>query len=467
MARVIQQRTSPPYLAIVFVFLFLVALTLAILFYLGGDKAKKQNAENVDLLAKLVSTSERNETAIQKLTNTAATSRPRVTVVGQLSNRIRQLAKAMIGEEETTGMNSLKRGEEALKQAQELLAKADQSGGLAGQLTDALEKQDKGAKELKNLKAQLALKTGELQKKQKQVDQLSAEQKASLDRLRGQFTDVDKQAHQRETDHQTKLKAAEDEWRRIRADLDANIAEKAQQIEQLRIQFQQAQAENMRLRKQIGEASTPQETVAPQPDGQILEVMENRDFCYINIGKDHRVRPGHNFAVYPRSGIPKDGSDKGKIVVVNVKANVSGCRIVSQKKGDPVVVGDLVGNVAFDPTRTYTFVVEGYFDLHGTQRPSALGTEEVKTLIRRHGGKIIDELNIQTDFLVLGSDPVRPLKPRPEDPPATLAVYTERKKTYDNYNSVKTQAQEMNVPILTTNKFLSFIGYSPTRGLGE
>jgi len=45
MARVIQQRTSPPYLLIIMVFLFLIAATVAVLFYLDREKANQKAAK--------------------------------------------------------------------------------------------------------------------------------------------------------------------------------------------------------------------------------------------------------------------------------------------------------------------------------------------------------------------------------------------------------------------------------------
>ncbi len=42
MARVVTQRTAPPYLLIVMVFLFLIAATLAVLGWMESDKAKKR-----------------------------------------------------------------------------------------------------------------------------------------------------------------------------------------------------------------------------------------------------------------------------------------------------------------------------------------------------------------------------------------------------------------------------------------
>ena len=39
MARAVQSRTGPPYLLITFVFLFLIAAALAVLGFMGADKA--------------------------------------------------------------------------------------------------------------------------------------------------------------------------------------------------------------------------------------------------------------------------------------------------------------------------------------------------------------------------------------------------------------------------------------------
>jgi len=455
MARVVQQRSAPPYLTIVFAFLFLVATTLAVLFYLSADKAKKADAENRALLDKVLSRRERNDGQVQKLLKNLADRKTSDTVVGQLLKQVTELTRTIAGQP--------MEAQQALDKAKQVLAKANAGQeSLADQLDNTLGMLQRAEKKIQDLQSQLAAKNEELKKKTEQIMALLEQQKQKRQRVTEQVTSVEQQLAQREAEHARQLKQAQEEWAKIRAQLEANIAAKTQQLEQLRLRVQALTLELEEFKRRA--QPQRQEVAIPLPDGKILNVMDSQNICYINIGKDHNVRPGYTFAVYPSTGIPKDGSDKGSIVVINVKDTVSVCKIVKQSTGDPIIEGDLIGNIAFDPTRTYTFVVEGFFDLHGTGSPNDLGRQEVISLIREYGGKVVDEVNLQTDYLVLGERP-RPVKPGLDAQPQQIAVYNEQKKALDRYNAVVEQAKELNIPVLNTNKFLALIGFAAAHGM--
>ena len=85
MARVVQRRTSPPYLTIVFVFLFLVATTLAVVFYLSADKTNKNAASDRELLESLITNREKAD--VRDLMKVRGS-----TVVGQLLGQNAELS---------------------------------------------------------------------------------------------------------------------------------------------------------------------------------------------------------------------------------------------------------------------------------------------------------------------------------------------------------------------------------------
>jgi len=451
MARVVQQRGSPPYLTIVFVLLFLVATTMAVLFYLSADKAQTANTENEQLLDRLVSRAQRNEGRIQQLMRKAAQQRD-VTVVGELTDQLDELTTAITGK--TTP------ADQTLEEVRTLMESVEGAEGLAAALRSAIDQRDQARQNVQDLNDELASCTQQLKEKEDQLAQLIMKQKEQRRDDRQQLVDLQNQLEQREEAHEKQLEEARQKWQETRAQLDATIAEKTQQVEQLRRRTQALDLQLTEAKRRLQEQEGSGEAALPQPDGQVVNVMREQEFCYINIGKDSNVRAGNTFAVYPSTGIPEDGSSKGRIVVVNPKENVSACRIVEEDPRDPILEGDLVGNVAFDPTRTYRFAVEGYFDLHGTGRASATGAEEIKTLIRRYGGEVTDELDVQTDFLVLGYKPYIS-EPGRNASPQEIAAYNARKSTLQSYERAKARALELNIPILSTNKFLSLIGYSP------
>jgi aspartate-semialdehyde dehydrogenase len=111
----------------------------------------------------------------------------------------------------------------------------------------------------------------------------------------------------------------------------------------------------------------------------------------------------------------------------------------------------------------YTFVVEGEFDLYGTGRATPEGTKDAKVLIRRYGGRVIDQIGMDTDFIVIGSEPTRQQQPAETASAQEWKAYREQLKVYERFNEIKLLAESMQIPILNPNKFLAFIGYAPTK----
>ena len=120
-----------------------------------------------------------------------------------------------------------------------------------------------------------------------------------------------------------------------------------------------------------------------------------------------------------------------------------------------------------DRSRKHAFVVEGKFDLYGKGQPSSSGAAEVRALIIRHGGTLMDEVDVGTDFVIMGPRPDRP--PRlPEDASVQVRqAYQERLKKHQRYFDVKQKALDLRIPILNTNRFLDLIGFTPARRLGN
>jgi hypothetical protein len=176
---------------------------------------------------------------------------------------------------------------------------------------------------------------------------------------------------------------------------------------------------------------------------------------------------GLTFQVYsPRTGITQEGEGKGEIVIADVASDTAGCRILREESDDPIVPGDLIGNLVFDPDRVYTFVVKGAFDLYGSGRAKAEGAQEVKMLIDRFGGEVTEEIGVQTDFVVLGERPTEPTRPAESAPAQVWQAYNEQMRVHQQYNEVQRIASSLQIPILNANRFLAFIGYTPSRAGG-
>ncbi|MGB9624370.1 MAG: hypothetical protein ACPMAQ_05855 [Phycisphaerae bacterium] len=205
--------------------------------------------------------------------------------------------------------------------------------------------------------------------------------------------------------------------------------------------------------------------VLRQADGKVIRVLPDQAVAYIDIGKRDRVMPGMTFAVYsPFRGVSKEGRGKATLEVTEVFPDTSQCKITSlEEPGGIVVAGDLVANPVFERGRTFNFAVAGDFNLNFDKGGEIddPGGVKVRKLIESWGGHVVDNVDEQTDFVVLGLPPfyrAAPAGNKPEDEAARIRA-EEQRKTLDRFNQIKSAAQGLSLPILTRLEFLQFIGY--------
>ena len=108
-----------------------------------------------------------------------------------------------------------------------------------------------------------------------------------------------------------------------------------------------------------------------------------------------------------------------------------------------------------DPNTKYNFVVYGKFDLSGS---GADDSQIVKRLITQWGGKLQDKIDIDTDFVIMGTEPVPPSNGDPSDPQIQIRLQ-QYKQEFARYQAQVTTANQLSIPIMNQNRFLYFIGY--------
>jgi hypothetical protein len=452
MARVVQRRKSPPYALIVFVFLFLIASTLFVLQYMKVDELEKKSQASIDALKQVASSTERSQPEIQNMVRTF--KKEGHTVYAQLSQSNSTLTQKITGT--TTDP------EDAIKKADDLFKAIGSNRGLIQEVRDARKKHATALSQIADLKKQVLQAASERDTKQETITKLQAKFASDVQKLNQTIESIKATGQQRETAHQGGMDSAKKEWGLVRNDLNKKIADLVKNVEEQKRDIKHQKTMYQALEKKF-EGYRPKiaPNVARKPDGKILRVVEEADRCYINLGLKDRVIPGLTFSIYSQAGIPQTGEGKGKIIVTNVSDTISECRISMQDKKDPILANDLIANLVFDVLRQYTFVVEGEFDLHGRGEATQDGAKEVRLLIQRFGGKNAKEVEIDTDFVVMGEAPLRPAKPKESAPPQVWEIYRKQVEIFDRYHGVRQLAQSLRIPILNASRFIAFMGYTP------
>ena len=344
--------------------------------------------------------------------------------------------------------------------------------GADSSLKDAVDLLTNQLGQLANQKQELANQLAAAEQKTQQTLQAQKDLLDQKDKLiqeaNAKAEEQSKQASQYHEQAQEATKALEgsatEQQRKLQTDnaeLTKQLQANAKQIGDLLKQVGQFKAKLRQVRVSPGEAEVQ------HPSGSVIRLTDNNTL-FISVGRNQSVTPGLTFEVYDRSkGVPPLGeglSDsnlpvgKASIEVFNVGADTSECRVTRLSPGEQIAIGDLLKNLIYDPNTKYNFVVYGDFDLTHSGVASPGDAEIVKRLITQWGGRVQKDIDVDTDFVVMGKEPLLPPISDPNDP---IEVERNRltKEKIDKYLAEETKAGQLTIPIMNQNRFLYFIGY--------
>ena len=199
-------------------------------------------------------------------------------------------------------------------------------------------------------------------------------------------------------------------------------------------------------------------------DGKITELGIN-GVVWINRGSGEQIYRGLTFEIYDAiKGVPRLGQNddqlpigKGSIEVVDVEPGRSKCLVVHTEPGEQLRKGDVIANLAYDPNTKWSFAVYGEFRFNGGRDQIDL----IKNRITDFGSQVATKIDSDTDFLVIGREPMLPQYAQQElaNSPVAQREMDKAEAKLKEYNDVKESAIRLGIPILNQNKFLCLIGY--------
>lgn len=195
-------------------------------------------------------------------------------------------------------------------------------------------------------------------------------------------------------------------------------------------------------------------------DGNIIDIAGSNDQVYLDRGRRDQVVLGMTFEVYDDAAQIRPSSDgefprgKASLQVIKVGDNTSTAKITRSTVGRPVVRNDVIANAIYDPKYKFRFLVHGQYDIDGDGYPSEEEAAYLRSQIENWGGVVVrsDTLPGDLDFLVLGVEPMDPVRP-PQD--ASMLVqqdYIRKKTIYHDYQELYDQARNAQIPILNANR---------------
>ncbi|MCB9846827.1 MAG: hypothetical protein H6814_00290 [Phycisphaeraceae bacterium] len=249
--------------------------------------------------------------------------------------------------------------------------------------------------------------------------------------------------------------------RRSSAERESNLQDRIAQLEQESVLQQQVINELRSQQDDFRLEPLPEHSLV---DGRVVGASVADRQVFIDLGKDQRVVLGMTFEVYGSGTDIRPDADgefppgKATIEVTRVGDSTSSARIVRESRGQPVVEGDVVANAAYDPDKTYSFVVFGDFDANHDGQPTSAERGAIASLVRDWGGKVEDDLTGGTDFLVLGDRPVLPPAPSPDAPLPLIQEYIRKQQLVQKYDELFRTATQTGIPVLNENRFYTLTG---------
>lgn len=383
-----------------------------------------------------------------------------------------ELAKLIAGQADVPTLAAVATGRNAINDANAKLKPAQVSVP-SGSLSDAVSKLTQAAlqkhSQYENATRQVQDTANELKK---QIAANEAERKKYEDAIK-QLTQDKQQAFTEINAYREGLKGQMGQVEQV---LQQTIERDRKSLEELTAKIAKNDADYSELNKKYMNVlsileqfklKNVQNSHARQADGQVIQIARGST-CFINLGHGQGIVAGMTFEIYDRNeGIPAlvDNAPedqlpvgKGSLEVISVSAGTSECRIVKLQPGQQVMNGDIIANLVYDQNIKLNFVVYGNFNVDNQGQPTAQDAEIIKNLITRWGGRVTDRVGVETDFLIIGSEPVVPA-PADTDGPVEQFEKAQKAKEFEAYQTIVQRALEHKVPILNQNRFLYYIGY--------
>jgi len=275
--------------------------------------------------------------------------------------------------------------------------------------------------------------------------------KEEVDRYREGLNDSKQNMDERVTRIQA---AASDTEARLRSEIDTLQRERV--LNQSLITRLQDELKG----KRVGGAS--EESLV---DAEIIGLDAANNSVVISRGRKDKVALGMTFAVFAEAtDIRPDATTgnypegKATLEVIRIDENTSTARILSERRGNPIVRGDVAANAVYDPNKTYRFLIYGNFDADGDGRATFEEQSQIRARIEQWGGRVQTDLTGDTDFLVLGERPVLPPEPAGNAPIESINFFISLRRQALRYDELFEKAQATSIPVLNQNRLFTLTG---------
>jgi len=443
--------------AVISAFLAAVLFVLTLVFFSQKQQLQVELTELEAETDQFIRPNERETARVSNLLDLAQEDNQ--SLVDYLIESKRSLANLAVGNEELSF-------EEARTRAREQAGL--EGGSLLGRVEILSSRLDRVAQERDEALADARAAQEDLQA---EIERLSRYEET----IQGAVAQAESRVEGYQQDVQQYRRGIDDLETRLQRDLDAERAELQGRISDLESRVAELTDENLVLQETVSDLRGEGDgaTISPRDefalvDGEVISVDPLDGSAIISLGMGDKVSIGLTFSVYsdatalrpdPETGAYSEG--KAVLEIIRINENSSRARVIEERRGNPVVAGDVIANPLYDPDKSYTFVVDGEFDTDGDGRSTRQERARLEALIAEWGGQVVDEIRGDVDFVVLGERPTLPPQPAAEVPREVLNQWIRLENRVRQYDELFAEAADTSIPVLSFNRLMTLIGEVP------
>ena len=385
------------------------------------------------------------------------------TVFAVMGKDLAMMAHLIAGKEEAVGATLKDEVDGLLKRIA-----AEKTGVINAQdtLLEAVrgldEELDSQLKRNETLSQQLAEKEALVTSRTQELDSVRLIFEEQVGQLKTQISDAADDFTNKLAEKETQLSEMANDLEVKEQQLQQLIREGDKEKRELQLEITRKDHKIAKLNKDIQDlkGSFDPEAILRKADGRILRAIPGSDVVYINLGANDNIKVGMGFVVFSQTGSRDLGlRGKASLEIATVEENTAECRVLRTKRGQPIMEGDIVVNIAYEEGRRPKFVIRGDFDLNYDGQIDFDGVDAIAGIVRQWGGQIVPELDESVDYIVIG------MAPRVVDVGAGASDIVRdqaerRLLALSQFRRLIDRARSMYIPVITQSQFLFLTGYA-------
>lgn len=433
--------------------------------YTGIVAENQVGSAEVDALKSLRQEPESGYTSTTPVFEVAVDKLKRLAAVITGSNAVADINAALAAEQ--TGRQAIADAAKRLADAKsDVKLPANNLTGTTNALTTAVLQRDG---QVAQLQQQIQQVNESLKSKTEELTAVQAQNAKAVEEVRARAEQSAGENQQALTANTGKVENIEQTIGEERKKYAADLEQRQNEIAALTSKNQQLAKELEKVQQRLTSFRGSVDTqVVRQADGRIVRLAGD-GICYIDLGSGDQISPGLTFEVYDKfEGVPAPSAadeaalpvGKASLEVIRVGQTSSECRVVRTQPGKQLTEGDLISNLVYDRNTQYTFLVYGNFDLDRNNLATAAEGDVIRRLVTQWGGKLADKVTVDTDFVVMGKEPVLPAYTKEElDDPINRKRLDDATAERNAYEDVLNRARDLHIPVMNQNRFLYYVGY--------